>query len=183
MSRSIIAVVSLTALCACATSPGSSAGQTSWGKAGVSLVDYRVDAAQCAVIAAQTNPNENAAGTAGGIGQQNGQPVMGNAVTTGPSSSTVGAGAPSLGGGVYRDSVPSDFVTRAATQQRSQEMDMQRARLQVQRNCLSQRGYREFRLTEEQRAHLATLPEGTDERRAYLYSLGSSAAVLNAQGL
>ncbi|HVY85543.1 MAG TPA: hypothetical protein VG943_10450 [Caulobacterales bacterium] len=183
MSRSVIAVVSLAALSACATT---SAPVTSWGKAGVSMVDYRIDAGQCAVVAATANPNENAARTAGGISQQNGQPVMSQAATGGgPGTVTGGASgaAVPLGGSVYRDSASSDFVQRAALQQRTQEIEMQRARVQAQRDCLTQRGYREFRLTEEQRAHLATLPEGSDERRNYLYSLGSDANVLNAQGM
>jgi hypothetical protein len=37
-------------------------------------------------------------------------------------------------------------------------------------------------LTPEQAAHLATLPEGSAERRTYLHSLGSDPAVIAAQG-
>jgi hypothetical protein len=49
--------------------------------------------------------------------------------------------------------------------------------------CLVQLGYRQFRLTGAQRAHLDTLAAGSDARQKYLYSLGSDPAVLSAQGL
>ena len=44
-----------------------------------------------------------------------------------------------------------------------------------------ERGYTEFALTPEQRAHLATLPQGSDERREYLYKLGTDPEVLKTQ--
>jgi hypothetical protein len=49
--------------------------------------------------------------------------------------------------------------------------------------CLVQRGYSRFRLTEDQQRHLRHLKSGSDERRAYLYSLASDPAVLAAQRL
>ncbi len=50
-------------------------------------------------------------------------------------------------------------------------------------HCLTARGYRRFRLTTAQQAHLDDLATGTSERRQYLFSLGSDGAVLDAQGL
>jgi hypothetical protein len=49
-------------------------------------------------------------------------------------------------------------------------------------DCLIQRGYRKFRLTDAQHAHLSALAAGSDVRQKYLYSLGSDPAVLSAQG-
>ena len=49
--------------------------------------------------------------------------------------------------------------------------------------CLKELGYRQFRLTADQRTHLDTLPPGTQQRHEYLYNLASSQEVLNAQGL
>jgi hypothetical protein len=71
-------------------------------------------------------------------------------------------------------------VSRAAQQQRTQEMAVQRARQNSLRSCLMNRGYSEIKLTPEQREHLATLPEGSDARREYLHKLGSDPAVIKA---
>ena len=49
--------------------------------------------------------------------------------------------------------------------------------------CLVERGYTEFTLTPEQKAKLATLPEGSTERREYLYRLGTDPAVLKSQAV
>jgi hypothetical protein len=49
-------------------------------------------------------------------------------------------------------------------------------------DCLIARGYRQFRLTDAQRAHLNTLAAGSDARQQYLYSLAHDPAVLAAQG-
>lgn len=44
--------------------------------------------------------------------------------------------------------------------------------------CLVDRGYVKLPLTSEQRRHLATLPEGSDVRREYLYKLATDPATL-----
>jgi hypothetical protein len=49
-------------------------------------------------------------------------------------------------------------------------------------DCLIGLGYRQFRLTDAQRAHLDRLATGSDARQKYLYSLGRDPAVLAAQG-
>lgn len=179
-------------LVACATTD---AQRTSWGKAGVAMVDYRVDSGQCALIAAQANPLVDVQGTAGGLSGSNpdagaivndagrGGAGQGAAAGAGASPGASAGAATPIGGSLYRDSAPNDFTQRAANQQLAQEVALRRARERALRACLTERGYREFRLTEEQRAHLRTLPEGSDERRAYLHQLGSDSAVLAAQGL
>jgi hypothetical protein len=50
-------------------------------------------------------------------------------------------------------------------------------------DCLVQRGYRQFRLTDAQRARLDALSAGSDARQKYLYGLARDPAVLAAQGL
>ena len=74
-----------------------------------------------------------------------------------------------------------DYASRAATQQRAQEMAAQRARSEALKSCLVGRGYREFALTAEQRAHLATLTRGTHEYLEYLHSIGSSPETVAGQ--
>jgi len=49
--------------------------------------------------------------------------------------------------------------------------------------CLTTRGYSKFRLTEDQKHHLEKLKSGTEKRRAYLYSLATNPAVLQEQKL
>jgi hypothetical protein len=168
-------------LAACTTT--SSGPATAWGKEGMTMKDYRYDGVQCAVIAAKYDPQDNGSNTAGGINGANGSaPVRGgdSAAASGPSTGSTSV-SPTGGSGVYRDMANPDLVQRAATQQRAREMATQRARTQALKGCLTERGYKEFQLTAEQRAHLATLPEGSDERREYLFKLGADPEVLNKQ--
>src|SRR5258707_4813070 len=67
-----------------------------------------------------------------------------------------------------------------ALQHRHEQRVAGQARLDRGLTCL---GYRDFRLTSKQQAHLATLAAGSQERREYLYSLAEDPAVLRTQGL
>jgi hypothetical protein len=80
-------------------------------------------------------------------------------------------------GGTYSGMASSDYAQRAATQQRTQEMMVKRARADTLKGCLTERGYREITLSAEQRAHLATLKAGSNEYHEYLYKIGSDPAV------
>jgi hypothetical protein len=162
---------------------------TAWGKKDVSMLDYRMDGGQCAVLAATHSSGDNAANSAGGIsGQNSSGPVApggeGSSAPVDPSintSSSSGTGSGTASAGTYRDMASSDYVNRAAMQQRTQELAAQRARSDKLKSCLAGRGYTEFSLTAEQRAALAKLPEGSDARREYLYKLGTDPDVLARQ--
>jgi hypothetical protein len=179
-------------VCAAATLAGctvnGSTPVTAWGKQDVSMLDYRTDAGQCAVLASTTNPDANAANSAGGI---NGQNSSGSSLPQAGGSASASAGVAggsasgtqTIGGSTYRDSASADFVNRAAMQHRTQEMAAQRIRNDALKSCLVNRGYTEFQLTAEQRAELAKLPQGSEERRAYLYKLGTDPGVLGKQGI
>jgi hypothetical protein len=181
--KSMTFVVLAAALAGC--SVNSSAPVTAWGKKNVSLLDYRTDAGQCAVLAATHQTGENGANTAGGInGQNSGAPQSAPASGSATASAGGGSGgstAQSISGGTYRENASADFVNRAAMQQRTQEMAEQRARSDALKACLTNRGYTEFEHTAAQRAELAKLPQGSDERRNYLYKLGTDADVLANQ--
>ena len=84
---------------------------------------------------------------------------------------------------MYRDNTSVDMVSRAANQQQAQEVEANRARSRRLKSCLVERGYTEFSLTPEQRAHLATLPEGSTERREFLFKLGTDPNVLKSQSV
>jgi len=84
-------------------------------------------------------------------------------------------------GGSYSGMASSDYVQRAATEQRTQEMAAQRARNEALNSCLVGRGYQQFALTPEQEAHLSTLKKGTNEYLEYLYKLGTDGEVVRKQ--
>jgi hypothetical protein len=176
MTGKLFAALAAAGLTACATNTGPT---TSWGKEGVSLLDYQADGIYCAA-ATENSAGGNGANTAGGINGQNGsQPSTPNVATGQGTGAATGAATP-IGGGAYRESASNDFVNRAAMQQRQAEMARLKARQDAMHACLVKRGYTEFKLTEEQRQHLATLPEGSTERREYLYKLGTDPAILSS---
>jgi hypothetical protein len=179
------AAIAAVAICGCATQPV--APPTSWGKQGVSMLDYRTDGGQCAVLAATEASKENGSNTAGGINGHNSSAptqTQGNAaVTAGANPGTSSGTAFPTGGGTYRDMADSDMVQRAATQQRTSDLANQKARTNSLKKCLSDRGYTEFTLTPEQRKQLSSLPEGSDERRQFLYKLATDPNVLKSQAV
>jgi hypothetical protein len=177
------------AISGCATN----APQMAWGKPGVTKVDYGTDVGMCSGLAAMQTSGNNGANSAGGISGSN------NTVNTAPgpsgantsnAASAAAAGGPPISaaasspvpaGGSYSGMASADFAQRAATQQRAQEMAVQRARSDALRTCLTERGYQQFGLTAEQRAHLATLKKGSTEYHEYLYQLGSDAEIIGKQ--
>jgi hypothetical protein len=185
MKSILFTAIAACAIYGCATQPVAPA--TSWGKQGVTMLDYRTDGGQCAVLAATQSSKENGANTAGGINGQNSsapEQTQGNAaVASGPSVGAASGAAFPTGGGTYRDMANADMVQRAATQQRTSDLANQKARANSLKKCLADRGYTEFALTAEQRKQLATLPEGSNERREYLYKLATDANVLKTQAV
>jgi len=152
---------------------------TSWGKPGVSMTDYRLDSAQCIIEGSGGGPTQGADASTSKSGDSNQ-----TSDTSGSRGGTNGPGGIAPGGAiVYSGSANPEDANQAAIQQRAQELSAKRAQKMVMEQCLASRGYRQFRLTPEQAAHLATLPEGSAERRAYLHSIGSDPAVIAAQSL
>jgi hypothetical protein len=184
MKAMLFAACAVVALSAC-TTPGQ---QTSWGKAGVSKVDYGTDVGTCTGTASLFGGGSGV-NTAGGISGANNappahEPGRGSQELSpggGPPAASQAATSSSLpAAGNYSGTVSQDYAQRAATQQRTQEMMAKRARADALRSCLSERGYREFTLTPQQRARLATLKAGSNEYHEYLYSLGSDPAMLGS---
>ena len=173
--RITTALIAMAALSACATP----AGMTSWGKPGVSMADYRLDSGQCIIEASGGGPTQGAdASTSKSTDPNQTSDTSGSrGGTNGP------AGVASGGAIVYSGSASPEDANQAAIQQRAQELSAKRAQKLNLERCLASRGYRQFKLTPEQTAHLAKLPEGSAERRTYLHSIGSDPAVMKAQGL
>lgn len=181
-------VVCVAAVSGC--SMNHSTPMTAWGKNGVSMLEYRTDGAECALLAVTFQDGSNGANSAGGVNGQNStlpeQRPSGPAVATSMdprSGGTAGGSNPISGTATYSQQATVDSANRAAMQQRSQEMAEQRARNDALRSCLVKRGYTEFSLNGEQRSALSKLPQGSEERREYLYKLGSDPQVLSKQAV
>jgi hypothetical protein len=157
------------------------APQESWGKAGVSLAQYRQDALECGLQGHYTDISKTDDAKAFVTASK-----QLDTVTNGASApATTGASGT---GPAMTDSV--DQMVRYANQQQhivdsvhvDQRMrNIKKTLLSKDEQCLAGRGYSKFRLTDEQRRQLRHLKAGSDERRAYLYRLASNPAVLRDQ--
>ncbi len=148
----------------------------SWGKAGVSLVEYRKDAIECGHSAAATD----LAGTDPAKAFVIGSRMMENDPTTGPSGLVDPTADPAAAADAVGGAGASPGVMRLIGPQRqlAKAGDIMESALE---HCLKARGYTKFKLTSAQRHRLAKLPPGSDERHAYLHSLASNAEVLERQ--
>lgn len=150
----------------------------SWGKAGVTLAQYRADAIQC---------SQNAAGT----DLSNTDPakalVLGSRMIA--NDPTVGAGAtvdPTAGPSAAPDALQGAGSSPSVMQMIGPDRQIAKAGDILERaeeRCLRGKGYRKFKLNTEQRHRLSKLPLGSDARRAYLHSLASDPDVLTRQAV
>ena len=95
------ASVAIAGLAACSVSTGTSR-PTSWGKEGVSMLDYQTDGILCATLAERAETDNNSK-TAGG---------MNGANAGAPGSVAQGDSMGTLGGGTYRDTASPDLVNQ-----------------------------------------------------------------------
>ena len=181
MKSIMLVAASAALLSACATPQGP---KTAWGKPGVSKVEYVTDLGTCTAQAAMTQDKTGNQETAGGLSGQNNAANNGlkQSNTAQPGSgSSAGSASPIGGGGMYRDSAPPDVVNRAVNQQQAAEIAATRAKSVALNSCYAERGYKEFKLTAEQRAKLGSLQPGSNEYLQYLSQIGADPAVVNAQ--
>jgi hypothetical protein len=134
-------------------SPGN---EISWGKAGVSLEDYWVDASLCGHQAAAVD-----------------------LTGTEPAKALVIASR-QIDNWSDFESVQQALRLAAPEVQWDRAAAIMRTELE---RCLTERGYMKFRLTKGQARHLKKLKVGSLERRKYLYSLASDPAILQSQAL
>ena len=177
--KSIVLVAASAALLSACAAQGP---KTAWGKPGVSKVDYVTDLGTCTAQAAMTLDKSGNQETAGGLSGQNSAANNGlkQANTAQPGASSPGTAAP-IGGTIYRDSAPPDVVNRAVNQQQAAEIAATRAKAVALNACYTERGYKEFKLTAEQRAKLGSMQPGSNEYLQYLSQIGADPAVVNAQ--
>lgn len=149
----------------------------SWGKAGISLETYRADGLACAREAAATDLAKTDPARALVIASRlvENDPSIAAGPTADPMSSAQAGGDPvpsSAAAGIVQNIGPGRQILKAG--------DILKARLEA---CLTRLGYVKFKLTGPQRKRLRGFRDGSDERRAYLHSLASDAAVLERQKL
>jgi hypothetical protein len=147
---------------------------TSWGKAGVSLYDYRLDAAECAWQAMSMDVAQTDAAKTLVRASRELDHIAETAWMTGPAHAD-----PVVGGNVgiaYQQALGKYRPDR----QFEAIKDLQYGALDT---CLTQRGYSRFQLTAGQAQQLRHLKRGSMERRTYLHSLASDAAVLRQQAI
>lgn len=148
----------------------------SWGKAGISLQQYRKDAIECGRSAAGTDLAGTDPAKALVVGSRlidhdpNASPGAVIDPMAGPSASADVVASAGSSPSVMRMIAPERQVTKAG--------DILERALE---HCLEARGYRKFKLNSEQRHRLAKLPLGSDARHLYLHSLASNAQVLETQ--
>lgn len=148
----------------------------SWGKAGVSLAQYRADAIACGHEAAAYDLKGSDPARALIVASR----MMDNEGAS--RAAPVGSEA----GGPSAASDPLDLGRAAAIAKQMVDPQRQFAKAgelleNALEQCLTKRGYRKFGLTKAQRSRLAKLATGSDARHAYLHSLASDPAVLEQQ--
>ena len=170
----VLSVCAAALAIATATSAGAASRdiETSWGKAGVSLDEYRVDASICATAALKLDIAEHP-GTKQLIRASR---AIGNAYDQ------VGRMGPGTMGPVSGIGPDTDLLHHIYRVDES-FYQIKGTMLQVLEGCLTGLGYQEFALTAEQRARLGKLALNSEKRRAYLHSLASDPNVLSRQGM
>jgi len=157
------------------------APQESWGKAGISLDQYRQDALECGLRGYYTDISKT---------EDAKEFVRGSRQLDAMTSSTYAPNTTSAGGtGPVGTDTVDQMARYAANQQHVIEgvrpderfRSIKKTLVLSTEQCLIQRGYSRFELTADQRRQLRHLKAGSDERRVYLYSLASSPTVLQSQ--
>jgi hypothetical protein len=165
MLRLAIAGAAMLALASpAAMADGKKKRNESWGKAGVSFVDYTADSLTCANQAYGVDVKVKPYGPLG-----------------------TGWNDVSLPPAVWTKLTPGDVLVYTTTYvegyKHAARLDVVEQLQTVVDGCLTGKGYSKFQLTGAQMQQLRTLKMGSEERARFLYSLGSDANVLQAQGV
>ena len=154
------------------------APQDSWGKAGVSLAQYRQDAVDCATAGynLDISKTEDAQAFVRASRQLDNIPGGGTVqITSAPGSPDNN----SINAMLDFSDTEQHIIDSVHPEQRFREI--KKMQLSKVDDCLVQRGYSKFRLNGEQRHRLSKLKFGSDQRREYLYRLASDPNVLASQ--
>ncbi|HTU13013.1 MAG TPA: hypothetical protein VMG08_19140 [Allosphingosinicella sp.] len=157
-------------LCVAGTAAAAPAPETSWGKAGVSLADYRHDATLCLRLAERVDLVGTQPAEALIRGTRRIDTLYGN-----------GGGDDNPDNMVRLGQQAMNVVEFTRPQHRINQI---RALMRVALDaCLTELGYTRFRLTGAQRDALRRLRYGRPERHAFMHRLASDPAILAAQAV
>ena len=174
--------VSACALIIGAPASSATAPKESWGKAGVTLTQYRQDALYCGLRGYYTDISQTDDAKAFVKASK-----QLDAVTSGGASAPMTVDSSATGPNTTNS--VDQLAQYAATQQHIVESirpderfkSIKKTLVSTDEECLAGRGYSKFALTDEQRKALSKLKDGSDARRAYLYSLASDPEILQNQ--
>ncbi|HSG35034.1 MAG TPA: hypothetical protein VLA37_10900 [Sphingomonadaceae bacterium] len=177
MKRVRIAAI-LTASLAAAASPVSAERKPvdSWGRAGVSFENYREDAIECATIGYYADVSET---------EQAKQFVRASKRLEATDDYSLGPPGASAADDMTRmvnQAAMSDRIVQSIRPERKMK-ELHSGMLYLVEQCLVERGYSQFRLTEEQQEQLRDLKKGSDERHRFLHSLASDPSILADQAV
>lgn len=154
--------------------------QESWGKAGITMAQYREDALECGLKGHYSDISRT----------QDAMEFVRASRQLDAMQGTIVAGTTSTSGNGPADTNVADQVGQFAATQghiiesvRPQERyrNIKKTLEFTTAECLVQRGYSRFTLTDDQRRRLGKLTPGSDQRRAYLFGLARDPAVLASQ--
>lgn len=162
MARSRISVLIVVSLAMLATPAAARKPIDSWGLAGVDFETYRTDAIECASDAYYADVS---------------QTKQAKAFLRGTRMMEATDGLPL---NMYELGYRYAQIEHAVPPQLRYEQLRDRME-QVVTDCLIERGYSQFRLTENQRKQLSKLKKGTADRHRFLHELASDPEVLIQQ--
>ncbi|MDP9422869.1 MAG: hypothetical protein M3Q19_08560 [Pseudomonadota bacterium] len=153
------------------TARAADAPKFAWGKAGVSYDQYRDEAYECAMVGLDTNI-------------ENTEPVERLRKATRQLEALdnrqgVASSTDPMGAGIRHAQDLAAIKESARAEQQVKEL--KKILFAAMQKCMVQRGYTRFALTEDQRREVAKFKNGSPERRAFLYKLGSDPAILEQQ--
>lgn len=143
----------------------------SWGKAGVSYDQYLDEAYDCAMVGLDTNI-------------ENSEPVERLRTATRQLEALdnrqgVASAADPVSAGINH---AQDLARiRESARPEQQVKEVKKILFSAMQQCMVQRGYTRFALTEDQRREIARFKNGSPEWRAFLHKLASDAAILEQQ--
>jgi hypothetical protein len=173
--------VSLLPLIIGTSAVAASAPKESWGKAGITLKQYRQDALDCGLKGYYTDISQtddakafvSASKQLDAITTGSFAPITVESNATGPDTTNAVQQMAQYANQQQHvvDSVRADSRFHSIKQTLTANTEQ----------CLASRGYSKFALTADQRHAISKLKAGSDQRREYLYDLASDPTVLAAQ--
>ena len=173
--------VSLFSVMLATSAAAAPAEKESWGKAGITLAQYRQDSLECGLQGHYTDisKTDDAKAFVKASRQL-------DAITTGATAPMTVESNPT---GPATTNAADQMAQYAGQQQHIVESvrpnerfkSIKQTLVSQAEECLVKRGYSKFVLTDDQRHALRKLKSGSDQRRAYLYSLASNPTVLQTQ--